>query len=95
MRKPSPAGYCLTPTAELAKTERGPISTIGVSISVCHQTGDPIGQIELFLPARHRPTVDLSLVARRSTPETPGVPAVRMGLLCGWSRPLSVTTHFQ
>src|SRR5271157_1037792 len=24
--RPSPAGYCLTPTTELAKTERGPIS---------------------------------------------------------------------
>src|SRR5271157_5040607 len=27
-----PAGYCLTPTAELAKTERGPISRSGPSI---------------------------------------------------------------
>jgi len=29
---PLPAGYCLTPTAELAKTERDPISTSGPSI---------------------------------------------------------------
>src|SRR5208337_3358827 len=26
VRRPFPAGYCLTPTDELAKTERGPIS---------------------------------------------------------------------
>src|SRR5271157_3117190 len=32
VRGPSPPGYCLTPTAELAKTERGPISTSGPSI---------------------------------------------------------------
>jgi len=30
--RPSPAGYCLTPTAELSKTERGPISTSGPSV---------------------------------------------------------------
>jgi hypothetical protein len=30
--RPSPAGYCLQPTAELAKTVRGPISTSGPSI---------------------------------------------------------------
>ena len=39
VRRPSPAGYCLPPTAELAKTERGPIATSGPPISVCHQTG--------------------------------------------------------
>jgi len=27
-----PAGYCQTPTSELAKTERGPISTIVLSL---------------------------------------------------------------
>ena len=32
MRRPSPAGYYLTPTPELAKTERDPISTSGSSI---------------------------------------------------------------
>ena len=37
VRRPFPAGYCLTPTAELAKTERGPISTSGAPISVCHR----------------------------------------------------------
>jgi len=37
LRRPSPAGYCLTPTAQLSKTERGPISTSGPSTSVCHR----------------------------------------------------------
>jgi len=32
VRRPSPAGYCHSPTAELGKTERDPISTIGPSI---------------------------------------------------------------
>ena len=31
VRRPSPAGHCLTPTAELRKTERDPISTNGPS----------------------------------------------------------------
>ncbi len=29
MRRPSPTGYCLTPTVDLSKTEQGPISTNG------------------------------------------------------------------
>jgi hypothetical protein len=32
VRRPFPAGYCLTPTADLSKTERGPISTSGPSL---------------------------------------------------------------
>ena len=32
VREPSPAGYCHPPTAGLTKTERGPISTIGLSL---------------------------------------------------------------
>jgi len=39
VRRPSPAGYCLTPTADLSKSEQGPIATRGSTISVCHQTG--------------------------------------------------------
>ncbi len=35
--RPSPAGYCMQPTAELGKTERDPISTSTPSISVCHR----------------------------------------------------------
>ena len=38
VRGPVPAGYCLTPTTEMPKTERGPIATSGPSISVCHRT---------------------------------------------------------
>ena len=34
-----PAGYCLTPTAELPKTERDPISTSGPSILIMRRTG--------------------------------------------------------
>jgi len=34
---PPPAGNCHPPTAELPKTERDPISTIGPSLSVCHR----------------------------------------------------------
>src|SRR5271157_4165248 len=32
VRRPSPTGYCLTPTADLSKIGRGPISTNGPSI---------------------------------------------------------------
>ena len=39
VRRTSPAGYCLPPTADLSKSERGSISTSGPTISVCHQTG--------------------------------------------------------
>ncbi len=63
MRRPSPAGHCLLPTTELAKTERDPSSTSGPSISVCAKPGDFCGQINLFLPAGRRPTVSHPLVA--------------------------------
>jgi len=46
--RPSPAGYCLTPTAELSKTERGPISTIGLSLQYVTEPGDRFGQIKLL-----------------------------------------------
>src|SRR5271166_3724157 len=48
VRKPSPAGYCQTPTAELGKTERDPISTIGPSIQYVTESGDPVGKIKLL-----------------------------------------------
>src|SRR5271166_3175743 len=32
VRRPSPTGYCLTPTADLSKIKRGPITTNGPSI---------------------------------------------------------------
>src|SRR5208283_1585210 len=37
LSRPSAAGYCLTPTADLSKTQRDPISTSGPSIPVYHQ----------------------------------------------------------
>ena len=70
VRRPSPPGYCLLPTAELAKIERGPISTSGPSIiqyvtefQYVTGPGNFFGQIHPFLPARGRPTVDHSLGA--------------------------------
>ncbi len=48
VRKPSPAGYCQTPTTELGKTERDPISTIGPSIQYVTESGDPVGKIKLL-----------------------------------------------
>ena len=39
VRKTSPAGYCLTPTVELAKTKRGPIATSGPFFLVRHRIG--------------------------------------------------------
>ena len=46
--KPSPAGYCQTPTTELGKTELDPISTIGPSIQYVTESGDPVGKIKLL-----------------------------------------------
>jgi len=50
VRRPFPAGYCLTPSADLSKSERGPISTIGLSLSVCHRTGRPLRTNRTFSP---------------------------------------------
>ena len=61
--KTLPLGYCLTPTAELSKSERGPISTSRPSISLCAEPGDSCTQINPFLPTRRRSHVDRSLVA--------------------------------
>ena len=62
-RRPFPAGYCLTPTTELAMTERGPISMKGPSIQYVTETGDSYGQNQLIPPHSPSPTVDHSLVA--------------------------------
>ena len=51
--RPSPAGYCLTPTVDLSRTERGPISTSGPTIiyhSVCHQTRRFLRKNQTVLP---------------------------------------------
>ena len=47
----------------IAKTERGPISTSGPSISLCTEPGDSCTQIHPFLPTRRCSPVDRSLVA--------------------------------
>src|SRR5208337_1421907 len=59
---PSLTGYCLTPTAELEKTERDPISTSGPSISVCHQRRPFLRKIHPFLP--HSPPPNLGPFSR-------------------------------
>ena len=78
---PSPAGECLTPTAvtptaELRKTERGPISRSGLSILLCHRTRRFLWKNQSFSPrsspSDRRP---FSLGWNRSTPVAPGVPA--------------------
>ena len=63
VRRTSPAGYCLQPTVELAKTKRDPIATSGPFLLVWHQIGRTLRTNQSVLPARRRPTVDHSLVA--------------------------------
>jgi len=46
--RPFPAGYCLTPTGQLSKTERDRISTSGPAISVCAEPGSFCGQFQPF-----------------------------------------------
>ena len=76
VRRPFPAAYCLTPTAELAKSERGPSSTSGPILSVCHQTGRSLRKNQFVCP--RSPPLDrrpFSRGRRRSTPVAPGLPA--------------------
>ncbi len=62
VHRPFPAGYCLTPTLELSKTERDPISTIGPSLySVCHQTGRSLRTDQTFAP--HSPPHNLTVLS--------------------------------
>ena len=72
-----PAGYYLTPTAELRKTERGSISTNEPSIlSMSQNQAIRSDKFDQILPTCCRPTVDHSLVAGRAQcPVTPGAPA--------------------
>ena len=68
VRRPFPAAYCLTPTAELAKSERGPSSTSGPILSVCHQTGRSLRKNQFVCP--RSPPLDrrpFSRGRRRST----------------------------
>jgi len=61
MRKPSPAGYCLPPTAQLPKTERARSRRAAPYIQYVTKPGDSCGEINPFLP--------------HSTPVALGVPA--------------------
>jgi len=65
VRRTSPAGYCLTPTAELPRILRGPIIRRLVLLFIlCHRMDDSCGQINPSSPlAAARPTLDHSLVA--------------------------------
>ena len=60
-RRPSPAGYCLTPTTDLSKTERDPIATSGPTIPVWHQTGRSLRKKQSVCPGS--PPLDRSLTA--------------------------------
>ena len=61
--RPSPAGYCLPPTAQLPKTERARSRRAGRLFQYVTEPGDLYGQNHLFLSTRCRPTVDHSFVA--------------------------------
>jgi len=50
VRGPSPAGYCQTPTADLSKSRRGPISTNAPTLSVCHRTRQFVRKNQSFSP---------------------------------------------
>jgi hypothetical protein len=57
MSRPFPSGYCLMPTPELGKSERSPISMIGLSLLlVWHQTGRFVRKKSPILPTRRRST---------------------------------------
>ena len=61
VRRLSPAGYCLTPTTDLSKTERDPIATSGPTIPVWHQTGRSLRKKQSVCPGS--PPLDRSLTA--------------------------------
>ena len=51
VRRSAPRWLLPTPTAELGKTERDPILTIGPSIQYVTESGDPVGKIKLLSAA--------------------------------------------
>ena len=74
--KPFPAGYCPTPTADLGKTERGPIPMSVPFLLVWHQTGRSLRKTQSVCP--RSPPLDRRAFSggrRRSTPVAPSVPA--------------------
>ena len=79
VRRHFPAGYCLTPTADLSKSKRGSIATSTPSISVCHQTGRLLRTNQTFPPhSPSPPTRGPFSRPERSTPVASGVPAGRL-----------------
>ncbi len=50
VRRPFPAGYCLTPTAELPRILRGPITPTGPPLLGYHRMDDSCGQINPSSP---------------------------------------------
>ena len=76
VRRPSPAGYCLPPTAKLEKTERGPISTSGPLCQYVTKPGDRAGKIQSVSPRSPPPNRRPPSRGRRcSTPAATGLPA--------------------
>ena len=62
--RPSPAGYCLPPTAQLPKTERARSRRAGPLFQYVTEPGDFYGQNNSFLSNRRHSPVDRSLVAK-------------------------------
>ncbi len=68
VRRPSPAGDCLPPTAQLPKTERARFRRAVLYFQYVTEPGDFYGQNNLFLSTRRRSPVDRSLVAKALNP---------------------------
>jgi len=76
VRRLSPAGYCLPPTAELPKTERDPISTSDPSIfSMSPNQAIPTEKSMDSSPLAAAHPLRVLSWPRRSTPVSSGVPA--------------------
>src|SRR5208282_4310877 len=68
VRRPSPAGYCLPPTAQLPKIERARSRRAAPLFQYVIEPGDFYGQNNLFLSARRHLPVNRSLVAKALNP---------------------------
>ena len=87
VRRPSPAGYCLAPTANCQRPNGARSRRAIPLFQYATKPGDSCGQINPFFLARRRPTVDHSLVAggaqRQSLQSVPaGWPYGAMPVLC-------------
>ena len=79
VRRPSPAGSCLTPTAELPRRLRGPITPTGPPLLVCHRMDDSCGQINPFSPLAAARLLTIT-VAGGTHATAPSVPAVHLDI---------------